>query len=74
MVRTSLDESAKITFIYMLSDAGLDINFQNNREQTALHLAVQKGLTEVVSCLLENGSDLTIVDQADFCAYNHARR
>lgn len=47
----------------MLSDAGLDINLQNYREQTCLHLAVILGQLEIVNCLLQNGADLTIIDQ-----------
>ena len=47
----------------MFSDAGVDINLQNYREQTCLHLAVINGLPEVVNALLTNGADLTLVDQ-----------
>lgn len=50
----------------MLSDAGVDINLQNYREQTCLHLAVINGLCDVVNCLLQNGADLTIIDQVKY--------
>jgi len=63
---TSPSESVKTKLIFMLSDAGVDINLQNYREQTCLHLAVIYGLPEVVNALLVNGADLTLVDQVKY--------
>jgi ankyrin repeat protein len=64
----------KIKLIYILSDAGVDINYKNSKTgRTCLHLAVINGQPDLVSCLLQNGADLTITDSANFCAYNFAR-
>lgn len=65
LVKSSLNETTKIKIVFILSDAGIEINLQNYKEQTALHLAVINGLPEVVNCLLQNGSDLTLVDQVN---------
>lgn len=59
----TLNEKTKILIAYKLSDAGLDVNVQNSaQKQTCLHLAVMAGLCDLAYCLLQNGADLTIVD------------
>ena len=40
----------------------VDINVSDNLGKTALLLAVSKGRTETVDCLIKNGADLTVVD------------
>ncbi|RNA35635.1 serine threonine- phosphatase 6 regulatory ankyrin repeat subunit A-like, partial [Brachionus plicatilis] len=75
LIKKNLSEKIKISFIYKLSDCGIDINAQNyTNSQTCLHLAVIRGQSEVVFCLLKNGADLTITDKDGLCAYNRARR
>lgn len=64
LVKKDLPENVKIIFIFKLTDCGIDINAQNYTDsQTCLHLAVIRGLSEVVFCLLKNGADLTITDK-----------
>ena len=63
LVKAPINEASKIRLIYKLCDAGVDINAQNSlQQQTCLHLAVMEGLDNVVHCLLQNGADLTTID------------
>ncbi len=57
-----IKNSLKPKFIYVLSDAGVEINYQNNSKQTCLHIAVIEGLVEIVLSLLQCGADLTLID------------
>jgi len=56
-----------MTVEYLLAQ-GADPDLVDNRGRTALHVAAQRGHTEVVALLLENGADPTIADQAGLLA------
>ena len=45
-------------FFFPLSNA--DINTQNNRGDTPLHLACYRGFTDIVSLLVDYGADVTL--------------
>ena len=63
LVKSLLAEKYKIRLIFRLCDAGVDVNRQNSDQlKTCLHFAVIEGYPEVVYCLLQNGADLTLVD------------
>lgn len=71
LVKSPINEDSKIKLIYKLCDAGVDINAQNSiQQQTCLHLAVIGGLANVVHCLLQNGADLTTVDNVIIWVYS----
>jgi ankyrin repeat protein len=57
-----IDNNLKNKYIYVLSDVGIDINYQNKFNKTCLHLAVSSGMISVINTLLQCSSDLTIVD------------
>jgi ankyrin repeat protein len=66
LIQEELAEALKVKFVYILSDAGVDINLKEFcDERTCLHLATMSGLELVVAALLQNGADLTITDKVN---------
>jgi len=49
-------------FIQLLIEYGADVNAQNDRGQTPLHIAFSEGYVEVVRCLIQAGADLNVRD------------
>jgi len=71
----AFDPALTCSAIYILCDAGFDVNCENNDSQTCLHLAVKSSQPyAVVKCLLQNGSDLTKCDKFGLCSYNYVKR
>jgi ankyrin repeat protein len=56
-------EADAIESIKLLLDAGVDVNAADNRGQTALHGAAEKGYDQVVKFLAERGAKLDIKDK-----------
>ncbi|OZC11359.1 ankyrin repeat protein [Onchocerca flexuosa] len=76
MMQTASNQSkseASCKDIRNLSEAGAEIDEQNDSENMALLLAVKSGRTTVVDCLLKNGADPTIVDDKDRTPLHHAQ-
>ncbi|CAN0853632.1 Integrin-linked protein kinase 1 [Linum grandiflorum] len=49
--------------IQELLDSGIDINFRDIDNRTALHIAACQGLTEVTSFLLDKGAEVDPKDR-----------
>ena len=49
-------------FIQLLIEYGADVNAQNDRGQTPLHIAFSEGDVEVARCLIQAGADLNVRD------------
>jgi ankyrin repeat protein len=56
-------EAEAIESIQLLLDAGVDVNAADNRGQTALHGAAEKGYDQVVKFLAEHGGKLDAKDR-----------
>jgi uncharacterized protein len=56
-------EGEAIESIQLLLDAGVDVNAADNRGQTALHGAAEKGYDQVVKFLAEHGGNLNAKDR-----------
>lgn len=52
----------EIEMVRLLLDAGADINYRNDRGETALMTCSIRGTTELLTLLLERGSDVHAVD------------
>jgi ankyrin repeat protein len=59
-------EPEAIQAIGLLLEAGMDINAADNRGQTALHAAAQKGYDQVIEFLASRGAQLDIKDKRGF--------
>ena len=46
-----------------LLDSGIDVNFRDNDDRTALHVAACQGLSDVVQLLLDRGAELDTKDR-----------
>ena len=49
--------------IQELLDSGIDINFRDIDNRTALHIAACQGLTDVTSFLLDKGAEVDVKDR-----------
>ncbi|KAM1917759.1 hypothetical protein ACFX13_037322 [Malus domestica] len=58
-----LANEADLDGIKELLDSGLDVNFRDIDDRTALHVAACQGLTNVVSLLLDRGADIDPKDR-----------
>uniref|UniRef100_A0A0G4ICG8 Uncharacterized protein n=1 Tax=Chromera velia CCMP2878 TaxID=1169474 RepID=A0A0G4ICG8_9ALVE len=56
--------SSPRTILDILLDRGVDINFRGSIGKTALHLAVDWGVTEIVRFLVERGADLQVRNES----------
>ena len=66
---TSLMYAAKFSYIYLLADmirSGVDMDFQNDRKATALHIAAFFGQTRASKFLLKLGASKNIIDEDGF--------
>lgn len=61
--------------VYALSNAGIDVNLQNSKGNTALHLAYMRGYTEIgfefIEALLKVGTDLSLKNKNNKIAFNY---
>ena len=53
-----------VDFIALIMKKGLSVNVQNKEGNTALHIAVQMGITRIIKKLFEYGVDTTILNKA----------
>ncbi|CAN6553273.1 unnamed protein product [Malus baccata var. baccata] len=58
-----LANEADLDGIKELLDSGVDVNFRDIDDRTALHVAACQGLTDVVSLLLDRGADVDPKDR-----------
>lgn len=58
-----LANEADLDGVKELLDSGIDVNFRDIDDRTALHVAACQGLTDVVSLLLERGADVDPKDR-----------
>lgn len=58
-----LANEADLDGVKELLDSGIDVNFRDIDDRTALHVAACQGLTDVVSLLLERGADIDRKDR-----------
>jgi uncharacterized protein len=68
------DDSVEALYgvVKLLAEAGADLNWQNEADETALILAAEKGLEQVVELLIAAGADVNIIDNEGRTAYSYA--
>ena len=62
------------TLAYLLSLEGVDVNRQDDRGQTLLHMAAALGAVDEAKVLLERGADASLKDSKDRTASDIAVR
>lgn len=58
-----LANEADLEGIRELLDSGIDVNFRDTDNRTALHIAACQGLTDVVALLLQRGAEVDPKDR-----------